>query len=137
MQRSTAKHWVEPGESCGRVGDRIEPARGVKDTTRRPTESTNLAHGGSQRLNHQPKSIQGLDLEPLNICSRCKAWSSCGSPNNWSRGLSLTLLPAIGSPSPNWTVCSGLGRRRGPHSCCNLISQSGLLLKGGSLFSEE
>ena len=26
---------------------------------------------GSQRLNHQLKSIHGLDLSPMHICSRC------------------------------------------------------------------
>ena len=42
MQRPTAKHQEELGESCERVRDKTEQARGVKDTTRRPTESTNL-----------------------------------------------------------------------------------------------
>ena len=31
---------------------------------------------GSQGLNHQPKSIQVLDLGPLNLCSRCATQSS-------------------------------------------------------------
>lgn len=34
MQQPTAKHQVELGKSCGRVGDRTEQVRGVKDTTR-------------------------------------------------------------------------------------------------------
>ena len=42
MQRLTARHQVVFGESCGSVGDRIEQAKGVKNTTGRPTESTNL-----------------------------------------------------------------------------------------------
>jgi hypothetical protein len=33
-------------ESCGRVGGRSEQIRGVKDTTRRPTEPTNLGPWG-------------------------------------------------------------------------------------------
>jgi hypothetical protein len=49
MQRPTAKHQAEVKKPCERVWDRIEQARRVKDTTRRPTESTNLgplgAHG--------------------------------------------------------------------------------------------
>ena len=36
------------------------------------------AHEGSQRLNHQSKSMHGLHIDPLPICSRCAAWSSCG-----------------------------------------------------------
>ena len=43
MQRPTAKHQSEFRESFGRVGDRSEPAGGVKDTTqKKPTEKTNL-----------------------------------------------------------------------------------------------
>jgi len=30
----------------------------------------------SQGLNHQPKSIQVLDLGPLSLCSRCATQSS-------------------------------------------------------------
>ena len=41
-------------------GGRIEGDTGVKDTTTRSRESTNGAHEGSQRLNHQPKSMRGL-----------------------------------------------------------------------------
>lgn len=44
--------------SCGRVENRSNLTRGVKNTTRRPPESTNLGHGGSQKLNHKPKCIQ-------------------------------------------------------------------------------
>jgi hypothetical protein len=31
--------------------------------------------GGSQGLNHQPKSEHSLDLGSLHLCSRCAAWS--------------------------------------------------------------
>ena len=50
MQKPTAKHPVELRESYGRVRDRIESVGEVKDSTR-PTESAQLSHGGSQRLN--------------------------------------------------------------------------------------
>jgi hypothetical protein len=33
-------------ESCEKGGNRIEISRGVKDTTKRPTESTNLSPWG-------------------------------------------------------------------------------------------
>ena len=33
--------------------------------TGRPTGSTDLDPWGSQSLNHQPKNLQGLDLDPL------------------------------------------------------------------------
>jgi hypothetical protein len=42
MQISSVKHQAELGESSGRIGDRTEQARGIKDITRRPTEATNL-----------------------------------------------------------------------------------------------
>ena len=58
---------------------------GSKDTTERPTESTIPGPGASQSLNHQPKSVQGLDLGLPHICSRGAAWASCGSPISWSR----------------------------------------------------
>lgn len=37
------------------------------------------AYGGTQRLNYLPKRVQGLNLDPLHIYSKCAAWSSCGS----------------------------------------------------------
>jgi hypothetical protein len=37
MQRLSGKHQKKLIASCGRVGGRIEGARGVKDTIRRPT----------------------------------------------------------------------------------------------------
>ena len=41
-----SQHQAEPGESCGRVQDRSEQVGGVKDITRRSTESTNLRPWG-------------------------------------------------------------------------------------------
>ena len=41
MQRPRARQ-AELEESCGREGKRIEGTREVKDTTGKPTESTNL-----------------------------------------------------------------------------------------------
>lgn len=65
------------------------------EASRIPEEDLQItrAHGDSQRLTHQPKSIQGLDLDLLNTCSRCATWSLFGSPRNWSRsGLWLCCL---------------------------------------------
>jgi hypothetical protein len=62
MQTPTANQWVELGYSYGRIGGRIAGPKGDKNSTRRPTESTNLDPWGSQRLNQQPKNIHGLDL---------------------------------------------------------------------------
>jgi hypothetical protein len=61
-QTSTAKQWMELRNSYGRVGGRIAGPEGDSNSTGRSTESTNLDPWGSQRLNHQLKSIHGLDL---------------------------------------------------------------------------
>jgi hypothetical protein len=112
---------AELGESCRRMGGRNEGARGVKATTRRPTESTDLC---PWRLS-KTESTKGLDLGPLHICSRCAACSSCGVPNNWSGSClslccgPLDLVPITGLPclalvgegvfSPAATWCTRMG----------------------------
>ena len=98
--------------------------------------------GGSQRLNHQPKSIHGLDLVLPCICSKCPAWSSCDSPNNWSgggsgAGCSLTLFPNCRSCSCNWAALSGFYGRRCAQSSSDLMSQHRLVPRKASPFSEE
>jgi hypothetical protein len=105
--------------------EKMEGVRGVKDTTRRPTVHQLEAHGDSQRLNDQPKSMYGLDLGPLHLCSRCAAWFSCWSPNNWRRGClwlcglpldplllaGLSCLASVGEEvlSPALTWCARAG----------------------------
>jgi hypothetical protein len=44
-------------------------------------------------------------VPPPNVCNKCAGWSSCGSPQQLEQGLSLKLLPAGGSCSPNWLPC--------------------------------
>jgi hypothetical protein len=132
-----AKQWVELGDFYGRIGGNISDPRGDRNSTGRPTESTNLDSWGSQRLNHQSNNIHGLDLSPQHICSRFAAWSSWGSPNNWSRGglwlccltvdpgalTGLPCLVTVGEDMPSPTVTWCVGRREGgdtqmrvPHS---------------------
>lgn len=64
MQRPTAKHQEEFKESSGRVGDRVEQARGVKDTMRRPTESTNLGSWGLTKTEPLTKEHAGAGPGP-------------------------------------------------------------------------
>ena len=59
--------------------------------------------------------MQELDLEPLDICSICAAWFSCGSSNKWKchdlSSLPLGLLPAYleGLVWPHWKrICLDL-----------------------------
>ena len=42
MQISTAKHWAEVGDSYGGVEGRIAGPNGERNSTGRPTESSNL-----------------------------------------------------------------------------------------------
>jgi hypothetical protein len=58
IQRRIAKHQVELGESCGRVWNRIELAWARASQEDLQTQLTH-AHGDTQKLNHQPKSMQG------------------------------------------------------------------------------
>jgi hypothetical protein len=53
---ATTNHWIEVGDSYGRVRRRIEGSEGDSIPIGRPTVLTNLAPGISQRLSHQPKN---------------------------------------------------------------------------------
>jgi hypothetical protein len=50
-----------------------------------PQSQLTLAHGGSQSLAFLCERMQDLDLDPLYICGKCAAWSSCEYPSNWNR----------------------------------------------------
>ena len=66
MQRLNPNiRWISG--SLTAVGRRIEEPEGDRDSTGRPTKSTNI--GGSQRLTHQLKNEHRIDLDPLHICS--------------------------------------------------------------------
>jgi hypothetical protein len=58
-------------------------------------ESTNLGPwgGGSQRLNHPPKSMCGLDLGTYKHVADVQLGLCVGSPNSFKCWLSLALLP--------------------------------------------
>jgi hypothetical protein len=83
---------------------------GLKEPEESKTPQENLenqltwAHRDSQRLNHQPESIRGMDLGPLHICNKCENWSSYGTCNIRSRGclwlycLPLDSFPLTGMP---------------------------------------
>jgi len=45
----------------------LRELEGIKYTTRRPKESTNLVHGVLKRLAHQPKNIHRWNLGPLYV----------------------------------------------------------------------
>ena len=53
---------MELGDSYGRIGGKIVGLERDRNFTGRPKESIHLDPWGSQKLNHQPKNIHGLDL---------------------------------------------------------------------------
>ena len=62
--------------------------QGDRNSTRRPTESTNLEPWGSQILNHQPQNIHRLDLGLPYICNICACSVGCiWVPDNWSMAI--------------------------------------------------
>jgi hypothetical protein len=67
MQRPTTKYQAELGESCGRVEDRSDKQEGLRTPQEDLQNQLTQGHGDSQRLSHQPKSMQGLDLDSLYI----------------------------------------------------------------------
>ena len=77
MPRSIAKDDTELRKSDRRVGGKINKPGRDKDSTRSPSESTNLDPYKLLETEYQPKSIQGLDLYSPQIHSRCAVWSSC------------------------------------------------------------
>jgi hypothetical protein len=64
MQRTTLKHQEVLSEPCRRVEDRIKGVRGVKDTTRRPTEFDDLDPWRFTENEPQTKEHVGDDPKP-------------------------------------------------------------------------
>ena len=107
MQRPTANIRRSSGSLVDKWGIEGSKPEGSRTPQEDLQSQLTWIHGGPQRLNHQPNSTQRRDLNPHSpICSRCAAWSSCGSPNNWSRGcLWLCGLPLDPLPylvGPHW-----------------------------------
>jgi hypothetical protein len=98
IQTSTAKKWIELGNSYRRIGGRIASPKGDKNYIGRPTEFTKLDPWGSPSLNNQPKNIHKSDLGPsgsyvADVHSLTFVWVL----NNWNEwGLSQRLLPVVG-----------------------------------------
>jgi hypothetical protein len=115
---------MELEKSCSRAGKRIEGPSGDKNSTRRPTESTNLDPWELPETESATKGhtwARPRPPSPLHICSRCAAWSSYRAPNNWTGGypwpcfLPVYLAPLTGLsclisedvPSHAVTWCAG------------------------------
>ena len=78
-------------DSYVRKGGRIVGLKRDRNSTGRPTESTNLDLWGSQKLNHQPKIIHGLDLGlPAHMWQIFSMVFMC-VPNKWNKGISKAV----------------------------------------------
>jgi hypothetical protein len=78
---------MELGDAYGKIGGRIEGPKGDKNSTERPTDSTNLDLWElSDLITKQRAHIVWTDPQfPANnwqMCSSVFRWV----PNNWSRG---------------------------------------------------
>jgi hypothetical protein len=102
IQTPTVKQWMELGNSDGRVG-----GKDCRNSTGRPTESTNLDPWDSQWLNHQPKSIQGLDLGSRNIEANVQLCLHVYL-QQLECGLFQKLLPVYEICSSSWAALFGL-----------------------------
>jgi hypothetical protein len=86
---------MERGNSYGRMEGRIAGSKGDRNSTGRPTVSTNLDPWGSQSLNHQLKSIHEQDLglsAHMEMCSLVFMWVL----NNWNRDYPKSCCLSIG-----------------------------------------
>jgi hypothetical protein len=129
IQTPRAKQWMELGDAYGRTGGRTAGPEGDRNSTGRPTESTNLDPWDSQSLNQQPKNIHRLDLclpaHMQQMCSLVFMWVPNNLRGRWGGGqlyqklllyvgyVLLAGLPCLASvreeaPSPN-----PLGEREG------------------------
>ena len=113
------------------LGEGLRDPEGIASPQEDQQNQLTWTFGGSQRLNHQPKSIHRLDLAPhpmyVQMCSLVFMWV----PQQLERGLSLTLLPGCRSCSFNWAASSGLSERGCAQSCSDLIYQDGLVPRVG------
>lgn len=95
MQRPTAKCEAELRQSYAR-----EEARRVKNTIRRPTECTNLSLLGLTETQPPTKEhTRAVHSAPYAYVADVQLGLHEG-PLTFGTGLSLTLLPAVGSLSP-------------------------------------
>jgi hypothetical protein len=80
MQRTTAKHWTELRDSYGRVGGRTKVYRVDRNSTGRPTESTNLDLCGLSETELPTK--EHTQVGPRYPCTyvACVKFSLCASP---------------------------------------------------------
>ena len=88
------------------MGDSIGRVRGSRTPEEDLQSPLIWAHGDSQRLNHQPKRIKGLDLGPYTFIADMEVGLHVGALNNQGRGYYYYTdsLSYYWIPSPSWTA---------------------------------
>lgn len=114
-QRPMAQHWMELGDSYGRVGGRIMGPKGDGNSKGRPTESTNLDLWCLSKTEHQPKNIHRMDLAPLPLCVKMYSSVFMWLLNYWNRAIPRAVVclwnlsPYLGwLVWPQWEKCVAL-----------------------------
>lgn len=75
---TTVKHQSESRETCESVVHRSKQEGEVKDTIRRPTESTNLGPQGLREPGAPTREHAGAGPRPLHICGKCTTFLHVG-----------------------------------------------------------
>lgn len=91
MQRPTAELQMESRSLVAEWRIEVSKLQG-KGHHEKPTESTNLDHGGLMILAHQSGNMQELVLDTLHICVAC---AQLGLQLEW--GLYLTVIGSLSS----------------------------------------
>lgn len=86
----------------------LQKPEGSRTIQENPKNHLTWAHRNSQRLNWQPRSLHGTDLESLNICYSCITWSSFVSPFSWNRGCLCLFCWFLGHYSSYWFTLANL-----------------------------
>jgi hypothetical protein len=87
------------------LGIVVNKSEGVRNSTRRPRVNKPGIKVISQSLDHQPGSMQELDLDPpsMHFLTNVQLGLHVGPLTSGVR-LSLTLFPLIDLPSPTWNA---------------------------------
>jgi hypothetical protein len=93
-----------------RIGGWIADPQGDRNSTGRPTESTNLDSWSCQILNHQPKNIHIGPRPPHSYAAYVQLGLHVG-PEQLECGIYQKLLSIHGICSSSWDALSGLNGR--------------------------
>ena len=112
IQTPRAKQWMEPGDSCGRRGGETAGPKGERNSTGRPTESTNQDPWGSESEPTNQAHTRAGPRPPRPHVADVQLGHHVG-PGQLERRLSQKLLPVWERYSTSWAAMTG---RSGTHS---------------------